>query len=149
MGELQHEREQILSLLDSATETVRNAAFENLETNGYSDPIVIVIYADGRSEFMYPRYKNDSQRGEAFEKVSQFVRETKAAGMVVAMEMVFTPKGSRTARDTLFIARKSYQVSEYEAYILEEEKDKVTIGEKIGPGSITLDGMFDVFGQVN
>lgn len=148
MDELKREREEIVSLLNSATDLVRDAAFENLTTNGYSDPIVIVVYADGRREFMYPRYKSDSQRDEAFEKVSQFVRETDAAGMVVAMEMEFTPKNSTVQKDTLFIARKSYQVSEYEAYVIEGDK-KVTIGEKIGPAPITLDGMFDVFGEVN
>jgi len=149
MDELTDERAKIDALMDSAFETVRSAAFENLKQSGYSDPIVIVVYADGRKDFMYPRYKDGPQRIEAFDRVSRHVRDTGAAGMVVAMEMDFTPKGSTKVQDTLFIARKSYRISEYEAYILTEEKDKVLIGEKIGPAPITLDGMFKVFEDVN
>ena len=149
MNELSSERDAIKALMSSATEIARKASFDNLKENGYSDPIVIVIYADGRKEFLYPRYNNQHQQAEAFERVSRHVRDTGAAGMVVALEMDFIPKGSTTTKDTLFIAQKSQSVSEYEAWILKEGVDQVEIGEKIGPAPITLDGMFNVFNDVN
>lgn len=147
MEEIRKEREYIRELLDEATEDIREAAFDRLKGEGYCDPIVIALYLDGRKEFLYPRYKSAEQRNEAFEKVDQFIVDTDATAMVFAMEMTFQPKGETKELDTVFIGRKALGVSEYEAHVLEYAHEGIVIKEKIGPGTMTLDGLFGSFSR--
>ena len=144
------ERSEIKKELDRVADNLTPIAKEQLETEGHFDPVVVLVYPDDRKEFLYPRYQNEAQRREAFEKVNKHIRDTEALGVVLMMETWFFPKDSTgPPKDSLLLMKRAWGINEYEAWTYQLNDEEVEWGNHIGPEPKTSDMLITAFKEMH
>lgn len=142
-------KDKVKETLDQIGTKMSDIAREHLEQEGYYDPAIVVLYEDGRQEFLYPRYQNEKERQEAFEKVNRYLVDTEAVGIVLLMETWFFPKDSTAREEALLMLKQGWGISEYETWTFGRGPDEeVQWKDHHGPGVKHTTMMITAFKEV-
>ena len=143
------ERVEIARTLDEVAGELEPIAKEQVETEGFFNPVVVLIYEDKRREYLYPRFTSEDQRQEAFEKVNRHISDTGALGAVLLMETWFYPKNTTGKQDALFLTKRAWGINEFEAWSFERRGEKIEWLEHMGPRQKGSDMLITAFREMH
>lgn len=134
MDNLWDERAHISEELDKLSKNLGSNATVRLLEEGSQDPVVGILYEGDRVEFLYPKYKNQKERKEAFDKLNQYIRDTDGIGCVMVMESWFTSKGETVRKEALITLAHGPGVNVLSGFsFIRDEKGRPVINERLGP----------------
>jgi hypothetical protein len=138
--------EELRSTADRLLEDAKNSVRED----GKVHPVCVVLYEDGRKEFLYPRWQDEDQKTEAFSVMNQHIKDTEADAAVLLLETVFRPKvGSELPQArALFMTKRAFGFKEFEAVLFEVE-DEVEWKGEMGPSGDYVDHWITAFEEVH
>lgn len=147
MEDIRKERELVSSKMDELSEKLMAAGKRAIEEEGELDPVVAVVYLDGRVEFLYPKFTNQEARVEAFDKVNKFIRDTDGAGVVLLVDTIFEPRQGGESLEALLTQKRSIWIKEFHGFVYVRGKDGrfKEWKEEVGPAPILRDNLITVF----
>ena len=143
-------RNKFIEELRSTADRLLEGAKDSVREDGRADPVCVVLYEDGRRDFLYPRWKDEDQKIEAFSVMNQHIKDTGADGAVLVLETIFRPRADSELPQAraLFTTKRAFGFKEFEA-VLFEVGDEVEWKGEMGPSGDYVDHWITAFEEVH